>query len=156
AIAPYALYTKTAATVAVRYNGVLSGGVPVDVSAAAAGLFSHPPTGSGAGAILNQDQSVNTNANPAAKGSIITLFGGGAGQTSPQGIDGLITQVSLLPVPLLPVSVTIGGVQATDITYAGAAPGMASGALQVNVRIPDNVQSGNIPVVMKVGDSVSQ
>jgi uncharacterized protein (TIGR03437 family) len=156
AVAPYALYNKTSASVAVRYQGLLSDAVPVGVSASAPGLFAFPPTGVGPGAILNQDQSVNTAANPAAKGSIISLFGGGGGQTSPQGIDGLVTSASLLPQLLLPVTVTIGGVAATDISYVGAAPGLVAGALQVNVRIPASVASGDLPVVLRIDNTISQ
>lgn len=156
AIVPYALHGKRTATVAVRYRGVLSHEVLVNVAPAAPGLFSFRVDGSGPGAILNQDQSVNTAANPAAKGTIISLFGGGEGQTNPHGIDGLIATGNVLPVPLLPVSVTIGGIPATDITYAGAAPTLTAGALQVNARIPDNVPSGNIPVMLKIGDAISQ
>jgi uncharacterized protein (TIGR03437 family) len=156
AVAPYALFQKLAASVAVRNMGVLSDPVPVSVAVAAPGLFSEPPQGAGFGAILNQDQSVNTANNPAAKGSIITVFGTGEGQTNPPGIDGLVTSSSLLPRPLLPVSVTIAGIPATDITYAGAAPTFTAGALQINVRIPDGVPSGPVPVVLYVGNSVSQ
>jgi hypothetical protein len=75
-----------------------------------------------------QDQTVNTAANPAAKGSIISLFAGEGGQTSPQGIDGLVTSVSVLLQLMQPVSVTIGGVAATDISYAGSAPGLVASA----------------------------
>jgi uncharacterized protein (TIGR03437 family) len=158
AIAPYALYTKTAANIAVRYLGVLSDEVPVIVSPSAPGLFSYPPTGSGPGAILNQDMSVNTHANPAARGSIVSLFGGGDGQSTPPGIDGLLgsNQISQLTKPLLPVTVTIGGVPATDIQYAGAAPTLVSGVIQVNVRIPTSLPVGDLPVVLNVGGVSSQ
>jgi uncharacterized protein (TIGR03437 family) len=156
AIAPYALYNTTSANVAVGYLGLLSDSVPVSVTTSAPGLFAFPPTGSGSGAILNQDQSVNTVTNPAAAGTIISLFAGGGGQTAPQGIDGLVTSVSLLPQLMQPVSVTIGGVAATDISYAGSAPGLVAGALQVNVRIPTSVASGDQPVVLRIGNTISQ
>jgi uncharacterized protein (TIGR03437 family) len=157
AIAPYALYTKTSANIAVRYLGVLSDEVPVVVAPSAPGLFSYPPTGSGPGAILNQDMSVNTRANPAARGSIVSLFGGGDGQSTPQGIDGLLNsnQLSQLTKPLLPVTVTIGGVPAT-IQYAGAAPTLVSGVIQVNVQIPTSLPAGDLPVVINVGGVSSQ
>jgi uncharacterized protein (TIGR03437 family) len=153
AVAPYALYTKSAAHIAVRYLGVLSNEVPVQVQPSVPGLFTHPAIGSGPGAILNQDMTVNTHANPAARGSVITLFGGGDGQSAPQGIDGLIspTQLDQLPRPLLPVTVTIGGVIATDVSYAGAAPTLTSGVVQVNVRIPTTVPAGDLPVLLQIG-----
>ncbi len=157
AIAPYALYTKNTANIAVQYLGVLSDEVPVIVNPSMPGLFSYPPTGSGPGAILNQDMSVNTHANPAARGSIISLFGGGDGQSAPQGIDGLVNsnQIGELSKPLLPVTVTIGGVTA-DVQYAGAAPTLVSGVIQVNVRIPASLSSGDLLVVLTVGGVSSQ
>lgn len=157
AIAPYALYTKNTANIAVQYLGVLSDEVPVIVTPSMPGLFSYPPTGSGPGAILNQDMSVNTHANPAARGSIISLFGGGDGQSAPQGIDGLVNsnQIGELPQPLLPVTVTIGGVSA-NVQYAGAAPTLVSGVIQVNVQIPAFLSSGDLPVVLTVGGVSSQ
>ncbi len=39
------------------------------------------------------------------------------------------------PNPVMTVMVKIGGVDA-EVLYAGAAPGLISGLLQVNVRIP--------------------
>jgi uncharacterized protein (TIGR03437 family) len=156
AIAPYALFNSNSARVAVRYMGVLSDEVPVGVSPAAAGIFAAAENGVGPGAILNQDQSYNSAANPAAKGSIITFFAGGGGQTSPPGIDGLITSTTVLPQSMLPISVTIGGVDATDIPYAGAQPVKPAGQLQINVRIPTSVSSGDLPVVVRIGNTISQ
>jgi uncharacterized protein (TIGR03437 family) len=158
AIAPYAIDTKTSAGVAVRYNGVLSDELPVSVSPAVPGLYSSSATGAGNGAILNQDMSVNSPSNPAAKGSIIQLYGSGDGQSSPHGIDGLITPADLTQVthPVLPVSVMIGGVPATNITYAGAAPTLTSGVIVVNVQIPPAVPSGDVPVLLTIGSSISQ
>jgi uncharacterized protein (TIGR03437 family) len=54
----------------------------------------------------------------------------------------------------LPVSVRIGGVAAT-VTYAGSAPGLVSGAFQVNVRIPSGVGSGPVPLDLQAGTAVS-
>jgi uncharacterized protein (TIGR03437 family) len=156
AIAPYALYTKDSATVAVRHNGILSAEVPLSVNPASSGVFGYLANGIGQGAILNQDQSINASSNPADKGSIVSIFGGGEGQTAPQGIDGLAANGTPLPKPILPVTVFVGGIPATDITYAGAAPTLTAGVLQVNVRIPANAPSGDVSVVVVVGDTASQ
>ncbi len=156
AIAPYAVYTKDSAIVTVRHNGILSTGVPVSVNPASPGLFSGHANGAGQGAILNQDQSVNSSKNPASKGTIISLFGGGEGQTAPHGIDGLEANGAPLPSPLLPVTVFIGGIPATNITYVGAAPTLTAGVIQVNVQIPPNAPSGDVSVVMIVGATASQ
>ena len=50
------------------------------------------------------------------------------------------------PRPLLPVGVRIGG-RVADVTYAGAAPGLVAGMLQVNARVPADTPRGtNVPV----------
>jgi uncharacterized protein (TIGR03437 family) len=84
---------------------------------------------------------------------IVVLFGTGEGQTTPGGVDGAIAN-SVYPKPVLPVSVSIGGINA-DVLYAGAAPGKVAGLIQINVRIPDSVPSGPIPISMTVGTRTS-
>jgi uncharacterized protein (TIGR03437 family) len=51
--------------------------------------------------------------------------------------------------------VTIGGVPAT-LQYYGAAPGELAGVMQLNVQIPSNIPSGEIPVSVSVGGNSSQ
>lgn len=84
----------------------------------------------------------------------MVLFGTGEGQTNPPGVDGKLA-AGVFPKPTQTVSVLIGGQQA-EILYAGAAPGLVAGVLQVNARIPAAAASGNIPVVVSVGNSSSQ
>ncbi|MCL5742858.1 MAG: hypothetical protein M1541_02860, partial [Acidobacteria bacterium] len=61
-----------------------------------------------------------------------------------------------LPKPALPVSVRVGDIEA-EVKYAGAAPGMVAGVMQVNVRIPSEVAPGDaVPVVLLVGNVSSQ
>jgi len=42
------------------------------------------------------------------------------------------------------------------VQYAGAAPGQVAGLMQVNVRIPADASSGNVPILIQVGDAQSQ
>ena len=85
----------------------------------------------------------------------MVLYATGEGQTVPDGVDGLLTGTTLRR-PALPVSVTIGG-QPAEVLYAGSAPGLVSGVLQVNARIPAGVTTGPaIPVVVTVGGASSQ
>ena len=64
--------------------------------------------------------------------------------------------VAPLPVLTQQVSVLIGGLPAAA-TYAGPAPGMVNGVIQMNVRIPDLVASSPVtPLLVRVGSSESQ
>jgi len=53
--------------------------VTVAVEEAAPGLFTADGTGLGQGAILNQDNAANSAARPAARGSVVQIFGTGEG-----------------------------------------------------------------------------
>lgn len=148
AIVPYALAGNTSTVVQVEYQGVKSNALTVPITASAPGLATLNASGKGEGAILNQDTSLNSTTNPAAVGSVIVLFGTGAGQMNPVGIDGIIP--GAVPfMPVLPVSVTIGG-QNAPVLYAGDAPSLVSGVLQINVQVPSGLTPGPQPVVLTV------
>ena len=122
--------------VQVVFRGQWSAPITVPIVPAAPAPFAQDGTGGGPGAILNADGSVNSYDNPADRGSVIALFGTGLGQTNPVGEDGKVGGGIALLAPVLPVTVLIDG-QPTEILYAGAAPSMIQGIVQVNVRIPD-------------------
>jgi len=71
------------------------------------------------------------------------------GQTAPGGINGRLA-TTIVPLPVAPVSVRVGGVDA-EVLYAGAAPQAVAGLLQVNVRIPPGLKAGSNSVVLAVG-----
>jgi uncharacterized protein (TIGR03437 family) len=109
--------------------------------------------GWGAAAAINAiDGTVNTAANPVSIGGYITLFASGEGQTAPAGVDGKVGG-STPSLPILPVTVTVGGMPAL-VQYAGGAPGQVAGLMQVNAQIPSGVKPGGyVPVVLRVGDA---
>jgi uncharacterized protein (TIGR03437 family) len=155
AVVPFALSGKTATQVTVTAQGQVIAAVALPVAATVPAIFTESSTGVGPGAILNQDSTVNSPSNPAAKGSIVSIFATGAGQTSPPSLDGQITG-TVLPMPILPVSVQIGGLDA-KLQFAGAAPGLISGVLQVNALIPLDAPSGPaLPVLLFIGQTGSQ
>jgi uncharacterized protein (TIGR03437 family) len=155
AVVPYNVAGKQSVRVVVEQGSNRSAAITVPVVAAKPALFSANSSGRGPGAILNQDTSFNSASNPAAKGSVIVLFGTGEGQTDPPGVDGRLAN-SVFPKPALPVSVTIGNTRVTQLSYAGAAPGLVSGVFQINVVIPPDVPSGDVPVTVAVGSFTSQ
>ena len=133
AIVPDGLANQPKTLVAVEHNGIPSGTLTIPVAASAPGLFTATAGGTGQAAAQNQDLSINSASNPAAPGSIVVLYGTGAGS------------------PVLPVSVTVDG-QAADVLYAGG-----TGVIQVNIQLPAGIHSGAaVPVVLRVGGAVSQ
>jgi len=62
----------------------------------------------------------------------------------------------VLPKPLLPVSVRIGGEQA-EVLYAGGAPGFVSGLMELHVRVPGTAAKADAaPIELTVGSASSQ
>ncbi len=134
-------------------NGYFGFGV-VPVARTSVGIFTQSGSGKGAAIVLNQNGTTNSGGNPAPRGSIVTFYASGYGQTDPAGVDGK-PACAPLPKPLASSSVTIGGINA-EVLYAGAAPGMI-GVMQVNARIPLNVVPGNaISIFLTVGSTSQQ
>jgi len=155
AIVPYSVYGKTQVTMQVTYSGKVTNTIRLAVTDASPAIFTLNASGSGPGAILNQDGSVNSAENPAAPGGIIVLYATGEGQTNPGGMDGQQALASY-PKPLLPVTVTVGGMDCS-VKYAGAAPTFVAGAMQVNAELPANVPTGNaVEVRLKIGERISR
>jgi uncharacterized protein (TIGR03437 family) len=154
AIVPYGI-TGTTAQVTVSYQGQTTASMSVPIASSAPGIFTLNSTGTGPGAVVNQDGSINTPATPAKIGDIISIYATGEGQTLPMGVDGKPASIPL-PQPILPVTVTIGG-QSVKPQYAGGAFGEVAGLLQINVQIPSGIQTGiAVPVVVQVGGVASQ
>jgi uncharacterized protein (TIGR03437 family) len=90
-------------------------------------------------------------------GDTVTLYLTGEGLISTLLATGATpfsaTPLALLPQPDLPLTVTVGGIQAT-IAFAGIPPGLA-GVTQVNFVIPPTVAAGTQPLVVKVGGVAS-
>jgi uncharacterized protein (TIGR03437 family) len=159
AVVPYAVAGKLTTQAQVEYKGLKSEPVTLRVIPAIPGIFTLDSSGKGQAAALNEDATINSAANPARRGSIVVLYATGEGQTSPPGIDGKVAS-NVLPRPLLPVSVQLGGVPA-EVLYAGAAPGLVAGVLQINVRVPLNgyftINPDNtVWVAFTVGNASSQ
>jgi uncharacterized protein (TIGR03437 family) len=158
-VVPYEVQGLLNPSVLVTYQSETSSAFPLTPAPTAPALFTANGSGSGPAAALNQDQSYNSPNNPASKGSTVVLYMTGEGQTAPAGVTGKVTTVSatppLTPQPLLPVGVLIGG-QPASASFYGEAPGMVSGVMQLNVLVPANAPSGNLPITVSVGGNNSQ
>ncbi len=152
-VAPYALAGKISTQVQAEYNGQRSNAVTVPVQAASPAVFTADSSGKGQGSILNQDNSVNSAANPAAAGSVVVIYATGAGQTNPAGVDGAIIGVPL-PVLVQAPKVSIGGVDA-EVLYAGPAPGLVAGVLQINAKIPAGLSGSSSAIKINFGTATT-
>ena len=152
AVVPWSVAGRSEVTV--RVTGPNANTVPwlVPVQPANPALFTANSSGRGPVAALNQDGSVNTRENPAPRGSVVVLYGTGGGQTDGSPADGSVT--SGLERLRLPVLARIGGKEA-PVHFAGSAPGLVSGVVQFNLQVPDDIQTGALPVVLRVGDAAS-
>ena len=107
--------------------------------------------GTGQAAALNQDGSVNSASNPAAHGSIVTLFVTGVGAMQPQPADGSVPRAPSA-TPALPIRIqSVAYSPAWQIQYAGDAPGLVEGAVQLNVLIPESLSAGAQSMLVEVG-----
>jgi uncharacterized protein (TIGR03437 family) len=154
AVAPYQIAGRTSTRVELEYQGARSNAVTAPVAAASPGIFTAAASGMGQGAILNENGTVNSTGNPAAPGSVIVIYATGEGQTTPESVNGAVVGVEP-PKPVLPVAVRIGGADA-QVLYAGSAPGLVSGVLQVNARLPSGVHGDSVPVDLLVGEFASR
>jgi len=140
------LLSATATEILVRVPVALQGVQSVQISInqipqilanvvdAAPALFANA---SGQASVLNDDGSLNSPLNPAARGSIVTLFGTGEGVTG------------------LPFSWSVGGYTGS-ILYAGPA-GNYPGMFQINAYVPAGyLSAGTFPVIVTVGTFSTQ
>ncbi|MBL8218456.1 MAG: hypothetical protein JNL62_04470, partial [Bryobacterales bacterium] len=156
AIVPYAMAGRASANVVVEYQGVRSAPVSVRVVDAAPGIFATNQQGSGQGAILNNDFSLNGPNNPVARGQFATVYLTGEGQTAPAGVDGLISSANQLRNPIANVQVRVGDRNA-QVIYAGSVPTTVLGLCQVSFFIPADAPTGNaVPLTVTIGGAASQ
>ena len=155
-VVPYGVAGRASTQVQVEYLGARSKALTVPIATASPGIFTRDASGAGQGAILNQDSSINSVANPARPGSVVMIYATGEGKVSPVPVDGSIIGSGVLPKPVSNVKVWIGGTQA-EVLYAGAAPELVAGMMQVNARIPKGIATGPaVPVMLAVAAFKSQ
>jgi uncharacterized protein (TIGR03437 family) len=140
AIVPYGVSGKATVPVAVEANGLVGPAVPMAVAGSAPAIFTADASGRGPAAALGT-------------GNVVTLYVTGEGVLQPVPEDGSVVG-ERLPRPVLPVRVLVGGREA-EVLYAGGAPGLVAGVMQVNVRVPEGLRGEAIPVSIRVGSAES-
>lgn len=156
-VAPFELAGRTVTRIVVEYQGRPSSPTDNAVAAASPGIFTANSSGSGQGAIVNQNGSFNgapaAFTIPAAPGSIVSIYITGGGQTDPALTTGSVATGLRF---IRNLTVTIAGRTLTP-EYAGAAPTFTAGLYQINVRLPDDIQRGlAVPLTVNIGGVNSQ
>jgi len=150
-------------------TGELLAGGTLLVAANSPGFFTLSQDGKGQALALNQDGiTVNSAANPAARGSVISLYGTGQGQVSPAVADGAgapanppATTVAvptsdaktcLTQQPSVCVAI---GASFGNIQFSGLSPNYI-GLWQLNVQIPMDAPTGPaVPVRVVINSTTS-
>lgn len=149
---PYEVAGAAFADIRITVNGVLRTSLTSPVAAAVPAIYSLAG-GKGQIVALNQNGSLNGPGSPAKSGDVVVFFASGDGQSNPGGRTG-VPAAAPLPVPALPVAVSVGG-QPARVLYGGPAPGFA-GLMQLNILVPEGTASGAaVPIVLTVGTASS-
>ena len=152
AIVPYEVAGCSQVTVQVQFQSSTSVGMSLPCASAAPGIFTFSATGTGQAAAANQDGTFNDPSSPAPRGSYVTLYFTGGGQTNPAGVTGSITGTSVLKWLAQGATVTVAG-KPGAVAFDGDAPTFVDGVLQLNVQLSQDTPSGAAqPVVLTIGN----
>jgi quinohemoprotein ethanol dehydrogenase len=153
AIVPFEVLGQDTADVQISHSGQTTQTVTVSVVEKQPGIFTIGGTGSGQAIVQNADGSLNSSSSPAAKGSTVSIFATGAGQTTPTLPDGAFAPDDSSR-PRLRITVLIGGIGA-EVINARVPRGLLAGLIQVDAQIPAGVPSGPVSLELGVGDVLS-
>jgi len=148
ALVPYSVGNK--ADVVVSFNGRTSEAFPLATAEAVPGIFTQQ-YGPGQIWAINPDQTFNSASNAVARGSWVAFWATGQGLVTPAGVDGEI--VAAPKSVNLPVKVTIGGIDAPLVVSPVL---IYTGEIQVPVYVPSNAPTGNVPLVLTIGNAKSR
>jgi uncharacterized protein (TIGR03437 family) len=154
-LVPFAVSGLQNTTIQVQFNGVKGNTVTVPVAASSPGMFTQS-YGPGQVWMANQDNTFNSASNPAARGTYVAFWLTGQGLVNTTLADGAQPTGPPFPTPMLPVSVSLGGVAvpAANIAFDGL---VYSGEVQVNLLIPTSAPTGSaVPLVVTIGAASSR
>jgi uncharacterized protein (TIGR03437 family) len=130
---PYS-FTGGPITVRVVREGTAGPSVPIELTAAAPGLFQSAPNTLVA---THADNSMISASSPASAGEVIVIFATGLGATTPDQADGFVPVHPARLSNMASLTVLLNGVPLAPayIQYAGISPGCA-GLYQINLQLP--------------------
>jgi uncharacterized protein (TIGR03437 family) len=153
AVVPFTTYGRVSTKMEVDYNGVPSAVATLSLADQAPGVFLYQVTPkTTAQIVVNADGSLNSQTNPAKPGSYVTFYMSGLGRTMPAGTDGHLASAPY-PAPVVPVTAVTSYCYNPTVLYAGDAPGLVEGFIQVSVTTPAATAScsGEVLVGLQAG-----
>ena len=158
AIVPHAVEVGATMDIQVEYQGVRSSPMTLPVQSSRIGLFSQDGSGKGAGAVLNQDGSLNSPSNPAERGTIVSLYATGGGRTDKLVADGMVivsappNLTSSVYAALSPVDDNyLDDSDYSEVISAGLVAGSVDGLVQVNIKLDGFITPGNRSLHLVIG-----
>jgi uncharacterized protein (TIGR03437 family) len=139
-IAPAGLTINGTTKVLVRYDSQQFGPISVPVTFWSPGIFRLNAWSAQAVAI-NQDGTLNGPANPAARGSFVAIWGTGYGLPNPACSVGGLNRPRAEPLPAGVTALIFTG-RSYKADYAGSAPTLPCGVVQINFQVPSDVAPG--------------
>lgn len=154
AVVPYDVEFNARQQVIVRRGSAITTPEDVVMSQAQPGVFTTAGNGQGQGVVLDVDNKIVDAANPTSAGKVIIVYATGLGDVSPAVPAGEPAPTNQLSTVVAPVKVTIGGVEAPQVLFAGLAPGFV-GLYQLNIVVPQGVAAGDqVPLVITVAGQI--
>jgi uncharacterized protein (TIGR03437 family) len=151
---PYEVTGLSTITMVVTNNGVAGAPVQVALQREQPGIFV-ADWNTGAGAILHgTDYGLVSADRPATRGETVIIYATGLGPVSPAPPTGYPASAAPLSLTTIPPVVSFGGIAASEVFFAGLAPGFV-GLYQVNARIPLDAPSGALDLVIQTGGQSS-
>jgi uncharacterized protein (TIGR03437 family) len=146
AVAPADFGDRTLTDITVVYNGVTFGPVTAAVAPLVPGLFRLRPGTSLQAFALNQDGAMNSAANPAEPGSVVTLLGTGFAPPDPSCAPGSFSGSQSIPLAS-PASTSVVFIGTQQVEYLGSAPYQPCGISEIQIRVPNDARSGHTLIV---------
>jgi uncharacterized protein (TIGR03437 family) len=152
-VVPYEVAGQVSTLMVVQYLGIQSAPFTLAVAQRAPGIYTLNSQGFGQAAAINQNGTFNgTGANgttPASPDTVVLIYATGGGQTSPTSITGSVTPGggTLYKVPN--ATATVGG-QPAVVEFAGGAPGLVAGVIQLNVHLPKGLTGDALPIIISI------
>jgi len=155
AIVPGSVAGKSTTLVQVERNGTLVGnGIRHSVQPTFPGIFTADASGTGQIAAINEDFSLNSAANPAAPGTVLSFYVTGGGLPETPVADGQVMGSDL--VRLKAASYARVGKLPAEVVYAGSIPTAVNGAVLVQIRLPKELLGGPaVPIQLIFGNYAS-